>query len=108
MHPPHGGLCLDSHTLYFFLPRTCGGLHAQWHHHWGELLPSPPGRVVGGRDGVALEGWATQDHSNVEMKENWETYPPCTFCCLQGFPDVLEPRLGRLPNSLVSGPPAHH
>lgn len=53
--------------------------------------------------GLLWEGWATQDHSNVEMKENWETYPQCTFCCLQGFPDVLEPRLGRLPNPLCLG-----
>ena len=64
---------LQTHALCLSLPRARAGLCAQRHHRWGELLPSPPGRL-GGRDGVLWEGC----HSKVQVKgtrEACSTHP---------------------------------
>lgn len=73
-------------------PRARAGLHAQRHHHWGELLPSSPGRGGGGAAGMGMlwEGWAAR--SKVEMRGARETYRSRTFPCRLGFPGIPEPR----------------
>ena len=87
-------------------PRACGGLHAQWHHHWGELLPSSPGRVDGAGAGVLWKGWATQSFS-CENERNPGDLPQYTFIASRASP-VLEPSLGGLPNSRAWAPAGIH
>lgn len=44
-----GRVCL--YSLVTFVPRACGSLPTQWHHHWGELE-----LVLGWHGGVCGKG----------------------------------------------------
>lgn len=63
-----GRVCLSSHVLCS--PRACGGLPAQWHHHWGRL------ELSGGMGlGVRWEEWAEQSKMEKQGSRRPSNHP---------------------------------